>query len=56
MTETTTTTTATDSPVSPTAEANTPTPLGGAFAVDAGKVQSHPQPSREPSPRDSAGA
>lgn len=40
MTDATTTATTTDSPVSPTPEANT-TPLGGAFAVDAQKVQSH---------------
>ncbi len=34
--------TTTDSPVSPTTEARTTTtPLGGAFAVDAAKVQSH---------------
>ncbi len=30
-----------DTPVSPTTEASVPTPLGGAFAVDAQKVQSH---------------
>ena len=37
----TTTATTTDSPVSPVTEANTTSPLGGAFAVDAQKVQSH---------------
>jgi putative transposase len=36
-----TTATTTDSPVSPVTEASPPTPLGGAFAVDAQKVQSH---------------
>ena len=40
MTDATMTTT-TDTPVSAPDSASTPTPLGGAFAVDAGKVQSH---------------
>lgn len=40
MTDATMTTT-TDTPVSPPDAAAAPTPLGGAFAVDAGKVQSH---------------
>ena len=41
MTTTDTTTATTDSPVSPMPEGDITAPLGGVFAVDAGKVQSH---------------